>query len=207
MQLYYQSYGTTHPRDLEISEKQMEYAKEITQQFHKTERPLRFLDIGAASGEIMKAFEKQGWEVYGIELSESFLQFAKEKRNLKNIYSCEIEDAPFEDNSFDFIHFWHVIEHLRDPIIVLKKIYNWLQPNGRVNIGTPNPRPPYVSLTSLVTNRFDLGIDHTFGFPPKVFEDILTRYRLHICEHKVYNKPEKKYASAKAELMKRNGTI
>jgi len=205
MQLYYSTYGSTHPRALDISQKQMLFAKEVTEQFSNAEKCLRFLDVGAASGEIMQAFKMQGWEVYGIELSESYIQFIKEKRNLENVYSCEIEDAPFPANNFDFINFWHVIEHLRDPIIVLKKIYSWLKPGGKVNIGTPNPTPFYLLLSSYITAHFDLGIDHTFGFPPKVFEDILNEIGFIVKMHRVYNNPDKRYSSKKTELMRKIG--
>jgi len=71
MQLYYSTYGSTHPRALDISQKQMLFAKEVTEQFSNAEKCLRFLDVGAASGEIMQSFKmhisvKIKGEIWGV---------------------------------------------------------------------------------------------------------------------------------------------
>jgi 2-polyprenyl-3-methyl-5-hydroxy-6-metoxy-1,4-benzoquinol methylase len=194
MEAFYASYGATHARTLDASERYRAEARKMAAELSNNAKPLRFLDVGAASGEIVQAYQLEGWEAYGIELSEAFVQYAKEKRNLTTILNCEIEDSPFEENFFDYVNFWHVIEHLRDPIIVLKKIYSWLKPGGKLNIGTPNPLTRYGWLAYQYHNRFDLGIDHTFGFPPKTLKNILTGIGFQVELQEVY-KPNRKYKS------------
>ncbi len=189
MEKFYSGVGEGFSQNLCVTKDFQEDALQITDAFKKRNPQadkLRFLDVGSSSGEIMKTFHNAGWEVWGIEVSESSVKFAKEHFGLQNILTCEIEDAPFEENYFDYINFWHVIEHLRDPIIVLKKIYSWLKPGGQLKIGTPNPVSKLTMLNYTISKRFDLGPDHTFGFPPATLNKALRDIGFKIEYHKVY---------------------
>lgn len=134
----------------------------------------------------MLSYKELGWEVEGVELSKTAVAFAKQHRGIDNILSCEIEDAPYPNNHFDYINFWHVIEHLRDPIIVLRKIFDWLKPGGQLKLGTPNPITPMGNIQTLVTGVFDLGPDHTFGYPKATMKRIFTEIGFEIVAHDFY---------------------
>lgn len=45
---------------------------------------------------------------------------------------------PFEDNTADEIHFYHVIEHLDDPIKKLEEIHRILKPGGVLHLRCPH---------------------------------------------------------------------
>lgn len=45
---------------------------------------------------------------------------------------------PFKPNSIDEIHFYHVLEHLKDPITKMEEIYRILKPGGILNIRVPH---------------------------------------------------------------------
>jgi SAM-dependent methyltransferase len=45
---------------------------------------------------------------------------------------------PFEDNSVDEIHFYHVLEHLHDPIRKLEEIHRILKPGGVLYMRVPH---------------------------------------------------------------------
>lgn len=47
-------------------------------------------------------------------------------------------DLPFPDNSFDFVFYHHVIEHVSDPSRSLDEIHRVLIPGGLIYVGTPN---------------------------------------------------------------------
>src|SRR6266498_2217366 len=49
-----------------------------------------------------------------------------------------IEEIDYEENSFDFITFGAVLEHLYDPGNSLKKALRWLQPSGIIHIEVPS---------------------------------------------------------------------
>ncbi len=100
----------------------------------------KVLDIGAGVGKSMVAFERAGYDVYGIEPSESFydrainhMKVSKEKLQMSMVENCE-----FEENSFDVILLTAVLEHVYEPAIVIEKIMQWLKPGGLVFIEVPS---------------------------------------------------------------------
>jgi SAM-dependent methyltransferase len=45
---------------------------------------------------------------------------------------------PFEDNSADEVHFYHVLEHLDDPLKKLEEIHRILKPDGILHLRCPH---------------------------------------------------------------------
>lgn len=100
----------------------------------------RMLEVGCSWGLFLEAARTRGWEVRGIELSDSAGKWARE--TLKLDVTCgTLEDspAPFEA-AFDVVAAWHVIEHVRDPINFLRLARGCLRPGGLLALRTPNIR-------------------------------------------------------------------
>ena len=55
-----------------------------------------------------------GWDVYGVELSETFSWYARETLGLRNVFSGELWEAHFPDRFFDYVFMWHTLEHVPD---------------------------------------------------------------------------------------------
>ncbi len=55
-----------------------------------------------------------------------------------NFIQANIPPLPFEDNSFDSIVSFQVIEHIKDDVTYLKEIHRILKPGGKALISTPN---------------------------------------------------------------------
>lgn len=96
----------------------------------------RVLDIGTAGGAFLDAANKFGYEYIGIEPSIYLVEQGK-KRGL-NIVQGTIFEHPFEDESFDMICLWDVIEHLTDPKGALLKVKPLLKENGVLLINYPD---------------------------------------------------------------------
>jgi 2-polyprenyl-3-methyl-5-hydroxy-6-metoxy-1,4-benzoquinol methylase len=98
------------------------------------------LDIGAGLGKCMTALENYGFDTYGIEPSPPFHKMAVEKMgiNKDKLQLSTIEDAHFERETFDFITFGAVLEHLYDPALCVDKALSWLKPGGLIHIEVPN---------------------------------------------------------------------
>ena len=99
----------------------------------------RVLEIGCAAGRLGREFKKLGHYVAGIEISESAAQEAK--KNLDEVYIFDIEDnwpAEISREKFDLIVLPEVLEHVFDPVYVLKKSSAILKPDGKIIITTPN---------------------------------------------------------------------
>lgn len=96
----------------------------------------RVLDIGCARGYIGALIKERGNFVAGIEISRPAAEEAK--KVLDEVYVCDIErDCP-SLNNFDLAILPEVLEHVFDPAEVLKKIYFFLNDNGKIIITTPN---------------------------------------------------------------------
>lgn len=97
------------------------------------------LDVGCGPGSItadLAALVSQG-KVIGCDSVESVLQQASDNaasRNLSNV-SFKAADAnalPFEDNSFDIVHCHQVLQHVKDPVAILKEMRRVTKPGGLV---------------------------------------------------------------------------
>lgn len=102
-------------------------------------RNLSVLDIGCASGmflDIISSKFKQFSKFDGLDISEAATKKAKEKGY--NIFTSLIEDFKFKNN-YDLISMFQVIEHVHDPMDVIKKLYKNLNKDGILLIETPNP--------------------------------------------------------------------
>lgn len=140
----------TNARDLLLSYEGMvdeEYEREekgrrisariILKRLKRLKKHGRILDIGCATGFLLDEAKKQGWEVYGIELSKWCVEYAKEKFGL-NIFCGPLEKAEFQKNFFDAIILNDTIEHLIDPKEALQELRRILKPDGVLCISTPN---------------------------------------------------------------------
>ncbi len=139
----------------------------------------RFLDVGCGAGFVCKAAEKLGFEAHGVDLSQSGIDFGRSRWGLQNLRLGELSDCRYPDGHFEVVHCWHVIEHVRDPVALVREIRRVLAPGGVLCWGTDNHRSlGYVLLRALcaLALRFPPiydGIDHTFGFDPSTITRLL----------------------------------
>ena len=127
---------------------------------------MKSLDIGAGIGKQMIALKKAGFDAYGLEPSTPFYTKAIEKMGVSpdKLQLSSIEDAEYGDNSFDFISFGLVLEHLYSPSEVLKKALKWLKPGGLIHIEVPSSR----WLINKILNRYYKlrGLDYVANLSP-----------------------------------------
>ena len=105
-------------------------ADSILKYLKKINKKGRILDVGCATGFLLDQARKQGWEVYGVELSAWAVDYAKNKLQLPNITQGSLKDANYPDNFFDVVVLKDVIEHLTDPKETLEQIRHVLKPAG-----------------------------------------------------------------------------
>ena len=96
----------------------------------------RILDVGCGSGRFLKWLKEHGWDVYGVELSEKAAQNAA-KSGL-NVFCGELQDAGYSSGSFDAILINQVLEHVHDPMAILREANRLLKNGGRLIVGVPN---------------------------------------------------------------------
>jgi 2-polyprenyl-3-methyl-5-hydroxy-6-metoxy-1,4-benzoquinol methylase len=99
----------------------------------------RVLDLGCGNGSLSHLIAQQGYEVVGVEDSESGVNFARLNFPDCHFVQASIYDLPYAEleNSFDIVLSAEVIEHLLYPRELVRAAKKCLKPNGRLILTTP----------------------------------------------------------------------
>jgi len=95
----------------------------------------KVLDFGSGSGTHSIACAQKGCDVFSLDISKRMLDFAQirfKKRGLLGHFISSLEEISGEQ--FDFIICDDVLEHVEDPIKVLKSFIQILKPNGLLHL-------------------------------------------------------------------------
>jgi len=95
----------------------------------------KVLDFGCGIGLISLCFQEHGFQTFGIEKSNPFLQKHKDL-NIKS--ASKLEEFKYEKGNFDIIILKDVLEHVDFPVETLKLLVSYLKPNGYFYIRIPN---------------------------------------------------------------------
>jgi SAM-dependent methyltransferase len=97
----------------------------------------RLLDIGSSTGFLLKAFQDHGWQVSGIEISDSAAEYAIKHFSL-DVRLGPVSPLTLRSDQFDIIVMLHTFEHLSDPLGTLKLLLPHLKNDGKLIIRVPN---------------------------------------------------------------------
>lgn len=142
----------------------------------------KLLDFGAGSGHFGAAMAKVGWKVTSIDLATHVDD--QEDTHFSMLGDRVYLDLP--DASFDVVTLWYVIEHLRNPRLVLKDLKRVLKPGGILLLAQQN----FESYQSRFFRECWLILDpprHLYQFSPKNLT--------HLIEQEGFHSTEVKYSS------------
>ncbi len=99
----------------------------------------RVLDLGCGNGSFSNLIAQHGYEVVGVEASESGFESARLSFPDCHFIQASIYELPYAElgNSFDIVISSEVIEHLLYPRELVRAAKKCLKPNGRLIITTP----------------------------------------------------------------------
>lgn len=107
----------------------------------------KHLIVGAGTGGLVVELGVRGCDVYAIEPNEAANEIIrlklKEVELPNKIECCYCEDLPYHSNTFDFIHCFTVIEHVKDVEKCIDEMIRVLKIHGYIYINTPDYRFPY----------------------------------------------------------------
>jgi len=93
------------------------------------------LDFGCGYGFFLQEMKRRGYKVSGVDLS--LIRLAAVKQKISDVrVSNRVEY--FSGKKFDCITAFHVLEHVTDPIALLKLLGTYLKPKGVMVIEVPN---------------------------------------------------------------------
>jgi 2-polyprenyl-3-methyl-5-hydroxy-6-metoxy-1,4-benzoquinol methylase len=102
------------------------------------------LDVGCGNGVISRSLGSEGYNVYGIDVSENTIAKAKQLNTYPNVRFdvLSAEQLVAEGKKYDAIICSEVLEHLNKPGDLLETLYQSLSDNGILIVTVPNGRGP-----------------------------------------------------------------
>ena len=131
------------------------------------------LDFGCGTGYFAASVKRKGWNVVGIEPSESAAEIACSKFGIE-VISPE-KSTELSHNQFDTITLWHVLEHvenLNETMVLFSKL---LKENGKLIIALPN----HTSYDAIKYRAFWAAYDvprHIWHFSPDTFQQLAQKH-------------------------------
>ena len=141
--------------------------------------PGRLLDIGCGYGFFLEEMARRGWQVEGIEISATGLNYARKKLGL-NVSKNPLPRPDWQDNCYDVITLFYVIEHLQNPLVVLREVHRLLRVGGLLLLRWPHTAPiarmfrPWAKRMKLYQ-----APSHLFDFSPVTIYKILDQLDFH----------------------------
>jgi 2-polyprenyl-3-methyl-5-hydroxy-6-metoxy-1,4-benzoquinol methylase len=133
---------------------------------------LRILDVGCAGGAFLVAARICGLQAVGIEPSRWLAEFGRKTYDVE-IHDGILEAGRFPNSTFDLVSLWDVIEHVPDPVALLRTAHSILKPDGNLLVSYPD----YGSWAArLLGNRWPFLLSvHLFYFTRATMTDLLRR--------------------------------
>jgi SAM-dependent methyltransferase len=102
--------------------------------------PGTVLDAGMGGGRLVEALDLAGWDVTGIDLSETMVGLARRRvpRLEESLLVAPIENLPFADDVFDAVTALGVLEFTRDVSEAVGELSRVLRPGGAAVVSWPN---------------------------------------------------------------------
>jgi SAM-dependent methyltransferase len=99
------------------------------------------LDVGSGSGNFLRAMRRAGFSVYGVEPSKTGSAYARNRHGIET-FNGTIEQflASDPDRRFDVVSILNVLEHLKNPVPVLRELKATLLPSGILALVVPDAR-------------------------------------------------------------------
>jgi Methylase involved in ubiquinone/menaquinone biosynthesis len=103
----------------------------------KKEHSYHMLDIGCGNDLLAKFFQIRNWNSVVLEPSEQAASYLRKfDLTVFERFADEVDELDLSDISFVNIQF--VLEHISDPITLLKKVYRMMAPGGVIRVCVPN---------------------------------------------------------------------
>lgn len=125
-------HGSTDAREVARLEKQAAFCAPFIFETFEAKPGERVLDlatgVGAMAAQLMAHYP--GIRLVGLELSASQLEAARRNHPELELVQGDAAHMPFPDASFDRVHCSWLLEHVRDPVAILREVRRVLAPGG-----------------------------------------------------------------------------
>jgi len=112
------------------------YGLRVRQWHRRMGKSGRVLEVGCGNGWMLKGFADHGWTVVGVERSIQEVRHARAYLSLP-VFVGDLGTLRTE-SQFDLIVIFQVLEHVLDPVGVLRHCRRLLKPQGTLIVSVPN---------------------------------------------------------------------
>lgn len=112
------------------------YYLDVVQPYLKKKQNIRICDVGCGPGTFLEQAKKRGYSVFGIEPNQRCRRFLDQKG-----IDVIVDFFPFKRSvkeKFDCVFLISTLEHLRQPLLVVREIKKILLPGGLIYISVPS---------------------------------------------------------------------
>lgn len=102
----------------------------------KPPQDVRLVDVGCSRGHFVATAAKLGFQAEGVEPAPHMVAAARSVGI--RVHQGLLEEQRFPDESFDALTLFEVVEHLRDPLPLLRECRRVVKPGGVLVISTGN---------------------------------------------------------------------
>ena len=136
----------------------------------------KILDYGCGVGDFLEHLQKNGYDVLGMEPNDSARKIAQSKIGNKKVTSTELEH---NDQKFDIITLWHVLEHIPNLNEIIGELKNHLTDNGVLIIAVPNHQSYDAKYYGKYWAAYDVP-RHLWHFSDKSMSNLLSNFGMKI---------------------------
>jgi SAM-dependent methyltransferase len=101
------------------------------------EGPARLLDVGCGGGKFLERMQLQGWRVTGLDISAAMVARIRSQLRLPALVG-QLPHPELTSARFELVTMWQSLEHLPQPLEVLREVHRFLAPGGRLMVSVPN---------------------------------------------------------------------
>jgi len=147
----------------------------------RTSKNKNHLDIGCGTGEFLNACKNAGYNTKGIEPSELARKQAIKNFNLSVSENTNLDQ--FEENQFNSISMWHVLEHVPSINKTIEEFNRILSEKGKVIIAVPNHKSWDANYYKEFWAGWDVPI-HLWHFSKLSIEKLFLNHNFKLTEKK-----------------------
>lgn len=95
------------------------------------------LDVGCGAGELVYLLRRDRVDASGLEPGREYADFARRTLGIP-VQNATVGTASVAPASQDVVTMFHALEHVADPVGVLRTVCGWLKPGGALVVEVPN---------------------------------------------------------------------
>jgi 2-polyprenyl-3-methyl-5-hydroxy-6-metoxy-1,4-benzoquinol methylase len=104
--------------------------------------PGRALEMGCYKGDVTELIAERYTDLTVIEASDELVGIARARVGSRARFITSTFEAADITDRYDAVFLVHTLEHLDDPVGVLRRVNTWLTPSGRLFVVVPNANAP-----------------------------------------------------------------